>query len=302
MKTLNRLLKVSVEVFIGLLLAVGMISSASAITNGVPDEDAHPYVGLIVFDTEIVPEEGADPIVVPTWRCTGSLIAPNVILTAGHCTSDAVKARVWFDPGPIARDPNYKGGPCTPEITGYPCGGHHASGIPHTYPDFKLGNGPGLPRFAYRDIGIIVLDDLIDEDITPAALPEAGLVDDLANKTAIDFVGYGVQYQEQIPGVKLPSPPPYYRWDGDLQRFYAPSALIAGRFVHSAEFLRLTLNPGGGSGGTCFGDSGGPDLLGGTNTILGVNSYVTNINCAGVGYSQRVDIEEVLDWIGTFLE
>jgi hypothetical protein len=34
---------------------------------------------------------------------------------------------------------------------------------------------------------------------------------------------------------------------------------------------------------------------------MGVNSYVTNINCSGVGYSQRVDIPEVLDWIESFL-
>jgi hypothetical protein len=82
---------------------------------------------------------------------------------------------------------------------------------------------------------------------------------------------------------------------------YAPSELITGKFVHSAEFLRLALNPGGGSGGTCFGDSGGPDLLGGTNVVLGVNSYVTNANCAGVGYSSRIDIPEVLEWIEDFL-
>jgi hypothetical protein len=31
-----------------------------------------------------------------------------------------------------------------------------------------------------------------------------------------------------------------------------------------------------------------------------VNSYVTNNNCAGVTYSQRVDIPEVLSWINSF--
>jgi hypothetical protein len=62
------------------------------------------------------------------------------------------------------------------------------------------------------------------------------------------------------------------------------------------------LNPGGGSGGLCFGDSGGPDLLAGTNVVLGVNSYVNNINCAGTGYSSRVDIPEVLEWINSFID
>jgi hypothetical protein len=78
---------------------------------------------------------------------------------------------------------------------------------------------------------------------------------------------------------------------------FAPSELVSGNFVHSAEYMKLALNPGGGSGGLCFGDSGGPDLLGGTDTVLAVNSYVTNSNCAGVGYSARVDIPEVLAWI-----
>jgi hypothetical protein len=128
------------------------------------------------------------------------------------------------------------------------------------------------------------------------------LVDTLENKTAIDFVGYGVQYQAQIPGNELPQPPPYYRWTGPRVRLYAPSELVSGEFVHSSEYMRLALNPGGDSGGLCFGDSGGPDLLGGTDTVLAVNSYVTNINCSGVGYSARVDIPEVLAWIKGFLK
>jgi hypothetical protein len=82
---------------------------------------------------------------------------------------------------------------------------------------------------------------------------------------------------------------------------YAPSQLVSGKFVFSAEYMRLAMNPGGGTGGTCFGDSGGPDLLGGTDTVLAVNSFVTNVNCAGVGYSSRVDIPEVLSWINGFM-
>jgi hypothetical protein len=98
-----------------------------------------------------------------------------------------------------------------------------------------------------------------------------------------------------------PGENPFDRWTGQRIRMYAQGALVPGRFVHSPEYLRLTLNPGGGKGGTCFGDSGGPDLLAGTEIVLGVNSYVTNVNCAGVGYSSRVDVPDVLDWIEGFL-
>ena len=83
--------------------------------------------------------------------------------------------------------------------------------------------------------------------------------------------------QEQIVG----GGPPV--WTGLRVRLQAEAQLVSGNFVHSDEFIRLTQNPGGGKGGTCFGDSGGPDLLGGTDTVLAVNSYVTNGNCAGVG-------------------
>lgn len=129
-----------------------------------------------------------------------------------------------------------------------------------------------------------------------AQLPTAGQVDTLKNKADIDLVGYGVQ--EILRGNDVPpgeGPPGY--WTGLRVRLYAPSKFVSGNFVHASEYMRLSLNAGGGTGGTCFGDSGGPDLLGGTNTVLAVNSYVTNYNCAGVGYSSRVDIPEVLDWI-----
>jgi hypothetical protein len=292
-------------VVLGLL--VGSVGIAYAITNGQPDGDNHPYVALLVFG-----EETPDGFV-PWWRCSGSLIAPDVILTAGHCTEGATGARVWFDEGPVpwgtmdptsdvCQDADGK------DAVGYPCTGD-AQGTPYTNPKYDspenpYGGGNGLPAFSYRDVGIVVLDKPVRHRLVAeyADLPEAGLVDELENKTPIDFVGYGVQYQAQIPGSWLPQPPPYYRWTGPRERLYAPSELVSGKFVHSAEYMRLALNPGGDSGGTCFGDSGGPDLLGGTNTVLAVNSYVTNVNCSGNGYSARVDIPEVLEWIETFLD
>ena len=284
-----------VVVTIVLGIALASVGTAYAITNGQPDGDDHPYVGLIVFDV-YVPDVGN----VPAWRCSGSLIAPNVVLTAGHCTDGAVAARVWFD-----KDVTYDNVP----FPLYPYGGAGSGaieGTPYTNPDYRseenpYGGGNGLPAFSYRDVGVVVLAEPVYMD-EYGELPEAGLVDTLKNKTDVDFVGYGVQYQVQIPGKWLPQPPPYYRWTGPRVRMYAPSAMVSGKFVHSDEFLMLSLNPGRDKGGSCFGDSGGPDLLYGTDTILGVNSYVTNCNCAGVGFSSRVDIPEVLEWIDGFLD
>jgi hypothetical protein len=211
--------------------------------------------------------------------------------------------------GPITTDPDYAAALASdpdgivscndsPTFDGYPCQGD-AGGTPHLNPDYCPQCGNGLPNFAFRDVGIVTLDTALPGPY--ATLPAPRLVDTLANKSAVDFVGYGVQFQANIPGNLLPQPPPFYRWTGPRQRMFAPSQLVSGKFKHSDEFLKLALNPGGGSGGTCFGDSGGPDLRGGTSTVLGVNSYVTNVNCGGVGYSQRIDVPDVLAWINGFL-
>jgi len=75
---------------------------------------------------------------------------------------------------------------------------------------------------------------------------------------------------------------------------------VSGEFSWSDEFMQCTANKGKNKGGTAFGDSGGPVLLGGTDTVLAVNSYVTNYNCGGVTYHSRIDIPEVLTWINSF--
>jgi hypothetical protein len=281
--------KILIASILALALVMSLVGVASAVTNGQPDGENHPYVGLLVFDSA----PG-----VPGWRCSGSLIAPTVILTAGHCTDGAVAARVWF-----YSDVTYDAVP----FPLYPYGGAGSGaieGTPYTNPDYRSPDSPyqnnGLPGYSYRDVGVVVLTEPVYMD-KYAELPVAGQVSTLKNKTPVDFVGYGVQYQAQIPGNQLPQPPPYYRWTGPRIRMYAPSELVSGKFVHSADYLRLAMNPGGGSGGTCFGDSGGPDLLGGTNIVLGVNSYVTNVNCSGVGYSARVDIPAVLEWIKSYI-
>jgi hypothetical protein len=79
------------------------------------------------------------------------------------------------------------------------------------------------------------------------------------------------------------------------RRFFARTTLVASNNSISDEFLKLHSN----KGGTCFGDSGGPDLLGGTNVVLAVNSFVANLVCSGNTYSYRVDTPQALSWIRT---
>ncbi len=257
--------------------ALGTIAFAgvgSAVTNGQPDGDDHPYVGLAVFDVD-----GA-----PSHRCSVALLSPTLVLTAGHCTDGTSAARVWFDEN-------------VQDNTEYPFSGPTSyDGVAYTFPDFCIECGNGLPGFAAYDVGVIVLSEAVPTSVVDeyAQLPDVNFVDTLRNKTGVDLVGYGVQ--EQIRG----GGPPV--WTGQRIRLYAPTQLVApGSFKHSDLFIRLTANPGGGKGGTCFGDSGGPNMLGDTDTVLAVNSYVTNSNCTGVTYSQRVDLPEILAWINSFL-
>jgi len=279
-----RIFQISTLIIASILVATMLMSApAYAITNGEPDAGRHPYVCLIVCDD--APEH-------PAWRGTGILLSPTVVLTAGHVTDGAVAARVWF-----YEDVTYNHVP----FPLYPYGGPGSGaieGTPHTYPGFAYGAGVGngLPQFIHGDVGIVVLSEPVSMS-EYGLLPTAGLVDTLPVMTNVDLVGYGVQYQVQPRNVVGPRG----AWTGPRVRNYAPAKLLSGNFAWSNEFIRCTANPGQG-GGTAFGDSGGPVLLAGTRTILAVNSYVTNANCAGETYHYRIDTPEVLSWILGFCE
>ena len=91
-----------------LVLVLGSLGVAQAIVLGWPDGDEHPYVGMMVADVD-----GE-----PAWRCSGTLIAPTVFLTAGHCVFGADAARVWFDTD-LTDNPEYPYGGVT-SIKGTP--------------------------------------------------------------------------------------------------------------------------------------------------------------------------------------
>jgi hypothetical protein len=259
----NRAAKLGALAFLSVLLAVSLFAgSTQAITNGSPDDQKHPYVCIVVF---------YDSSGNSLWYTTGVLISSNVVLTAGHGTIGAEKAKVCFL--------TYVGQTVSSESI--------FEGKPITNPNYKgVPSGNGLPNYDYHDVGIVKLSTNLD--IKPALLPDIGIIDTLPVKSGVDIVGYGVQWQQKGNGVS-----PYDSWTGSGYRYYAPSQIIDGKGALSGEFMKLTANPGQGKGGVAFGDSGGPVFKAGTNIILGINSFVTNSNCAGVTYTQRIDIADI---------
>lgn len=254
--------KSTISILLVIVLLLATVSTVFAISNGQPDGNNHPYVGMAIG-----PATGGG-----YWVCSVAAISPTMVVTAAHCF-EGPDVLVSFAEDPIANFPaTFQPGTWTPN------------------PDWCIGCGGGLPGFDSHDVAVIVLDSPVSLP-RYAQLPTEGLVDTLPMNTDVDLVGYGVQF-DQGGGPRYPE-------DGAFTRYYAPTKLIASNFVHSDEYIKLTANPAQGKGGTCFGDSGGPDLLGGTDTILAVNSYVTNGNCAGVTYSNRIDTY-ALDFINSF--
>jgi secreted trypsin-like serine protease len=63
----------------------------------------------------------------------------------------------------------------------------------------------------------------------------------------------------------------------------------------------LLLSNNAATGGTCFGDSGGPNFLGTSMVVGGVTSFGINGNCAGTGGVFRMDRANVLNFINGFI-
>ena len=260
-----------------------------AITGNWVTDNEHPFVGLVVFydaNGEFI------------WRCSGSLISPTKLLTAGHCadTADgAASARVYFQQDAGA---NFNG--VVDPVTGYPefCAPGTLGSLCATSDElynYGFANFAGFPNT--HDTGLVILDQ-------PIAMPEygelapAGTLDNLGTArgqkdTVFTVSGYGLTYRtndrDVLPNISFRS------------RLMAKSTLVNLNSANNDGYNLQTQGNGDDRGGTCSGDSGGPVFLGGpdSNVIVAVTSFGLNALCRGTDFAYRVDRAEVLTWINS---
>jgi hypothetical protein len=258
------------------LLSIAIVTPAYAIVWGTPDTDnTYSNVGFYIF-------YDSDPVYGGWYAgCSGTLVAENVFLTAGHCTINVGdQAWVAFKPSLTTADfgewvQTRDGKDLPKEIW------HH--GTAHT--DYQYG-GPG-------DIGVVLLDKPV-KNIPLAQIAPPGFLDSLSftqglQNRLMTIVGYGIQDSR------------LQFFQADDQRYYGTPMIVDMYDTASGgHYIQLTSdNSEVHPGGVCFGDSGGPAIYDGK--VTGVGHAVANQQCAGVSIYYRVDTASAWDFLGKYL-
>lgn len=198
-----------------------------------------------------------------TWLyCSGTLISPTVFLTAAHCGTEGTRVLVTFDTDYEAGDQVYAG-------------------------TFRADTQYPGPASDSHDIAVVMLDRAVT-GITPAQLPTADSLSRLPRDQRFTSVGYGTYEVTNSPGG--------HQYLSDDRRMFATGSLNA----TNKTWLRISQNPSTGNGGTCYGDSGGPNFLGSTNIIAAI-TITGDAVCRATNVAYRLDSPSARAFLGQFV-
>lgn len=291
-------------------LAVGIVP-AGAIVNGVPDEGEHPYVGQLLF---YIPDEVDPRFDDPgAWfSCSGTLLSPTVVLTAGHCTFG-----VGLGGEPTSGEGGDGGNDIwvnfeeAPDFSILPPSSTY---VPdrndERYEDWTAAleasdewrRGTAFPHDQYdpnafflHDLGVVVLDEPVSMS-TFGEITYEGRLDEFLKGPKKDQLFTPVGYGLNRSG-------PFTAEGGDV-RFKGSVMLVnlQGTFgIPQGTAVKFSSNKGQPhEGGTCFGDSGGPIFEGSSNDIVAVTSFGISLTCSGSSGGYRVDQEDDHDFLAGF--
>jgi secreted trypsin-like serine protease len=267
-----RRLYIFFTIFFAAMIGVLLIAPtrSHAITYGSNDtKNTYSNVGAFIIQS---PTGKIYPL------CTGTLIAPNVFLTASHCTqyyTDELAplgytAYVSFDKsiafGDLTNVKKTSLIPVTQVVTN---------------PNYNQSQSDS------GDIAVLIIPQNSTRGITPAQLPTCGLLDQLSVQNGLKTakftaVGYGVQNRVVGGGM------PYFQDINPIPRMYAVSSFNS----LNGGYLRLSQNPSTGNGGACYGDSGGPNFLtlNGQQIIVAI-TITGDAVCRSTNVAYRLDTD-----------
>jgi hypothetical protein len=257
---------------------IAVPTRTTAIVNGAPDvANTYSNVGAFIIR---VPNGQFFPV------CSGTLIAPTVFLTAGHCTAFFESLGPGFTAFVSFRNVIAYGTQADAATT--------ASLIAVT----DVITNPSLSQRQGNsgDLGVLILASA-PAGLTPATVPTLGLLDELSAQNGLKgatftVAGYGVQ--DRVVG----GGPPFFTDPNPIPRSFAVESFSA----LNNGYLRLSQNASRGDGGSCFGDSGGPNFLSVDGQLVLVAITITgDLVCRATAVVYRLDIPTAQDFLAPYV-